>query len=299
MRIKFSTWQSISGILYVLPVMLVLALMMVYPLIQTIAFSFSNIGLPKFDLQFAGLANFRRIFAHPDLTKVILNTLFWTFGSLLLRFTLGMISALIMNTDVPGIGIIRICVLLPWTVPTIVAANTWRWMLQGDFGVFNGMLKAWGLGKYAFAFLTNPMTAMPSVLTTVLWAGYPFIMMMLLSAMQGLPKEFYEAATVDGANVFQRFWYITIPGIKPVLMILLALETISAINSFDLIYTMTGGGPGNATEILGLFVYRLGFKNLDFAGASVVSVVMIIIALLFFVLYMLTRRTVQKSEVLS
>jgi multiple sugar transport system permease protein len=211
------------------------------------------------------------------------------------RFLLGMVAALLMNARVPGIGVLRVIVLIPWTVPSIVAANTWRWMLQGDFGVINGMLKAWGLGSLSFSWLTNAATAMPAVLLVITWAGYPFIMMMILSAMQGLPVEYYEAATVDGANVLQRFWHITIPGIKPVLFILLALETISAMNAFDILYIMTGGGPGFATEIFGLFVYRLGFKNLDFAGASAASVVMIAVVLLLFSVYLFQQNTNGKT----
>jgi ABC-type sugar transport system permease subunit len=121
-------------------------------------------------------------------------------------------------------------------------------------------------------------------------------MMMLLSAMQGLPRDHFEAALVDGANAFQRFWHIIIPGIKPVLLIVIALEAINAINAFDMIYTMTGGGPGNATEIFGLFVYRLGFNLLDFAGASTVSVVLIFVALVFCIIYILLQLTMRKRE---
>jgi multiple sugar transport system permease protein len=157
------------------------------------------------------------------------------------------------------------------------------------------MIKAWGLEQYAFSWLTNSATAMPAVLIAITWAGYPFIMMMLLSAMQGLPAEYYEAAMVDGANVFQRFAHITLPGIRPVLIILLALETISAMNSFDIIYIMTGGGPGFATEIFGLFVYRIGFKTLNFAEASAASVVIIAIVMLLFSVYLFHLRSPQKG----
>ena len=226
---------------------------------------------------------------------IIRNTIAWTFGSVCLRMLMGLATALVMNSDVPGIKILRVVILIPWTVPSIVAANTWRWMFQGDFGVINGMLKAWGFNSVSF--LGSMSTAMPSILVTATWAGYPFVMMMLLAAMQGLPKENFEAAYVDGANAIQRFLYITLPGIKPVLLIILALEAISAVNAFDLIFNMTGGGPGNATEIFGLFVYRLGFTNLDFAGASAVSVVLILLALLLFFLYNLIQDTVRRGGI--
>jgi multiple sugar transport system permease protein len=289
-KLNFAERQRVSGVIFVLPCMAVLLMMMVYPLIQTVMFSFSDIKLPRFDLTFAGFKNFARVFSRPEIPEIIRNTLVWTAGSVVFRFILGMITALVMNSGVPGAGFLRVLVLIPWTVPSIVAANTWRWMLQGDFGVINGMLKAWNLERFAFSWLTSEAAAIPALLLAVTWAGYPFIMMMMLSAMQGLPKEYYEAAMVDGTNALQRFWHITIPGIKPVLLILLALETISAMNAFDMIYIMTGGGPGFATEIFGLFVYRIGFKNLDFAGASAASVVMIAIVMALFAVYLVIQR---------
>jgi multiple sugar transport system permease protein len=282
-KLKFSTKQSLYGIAFIIPCMLVLAAMMIYPLIQTILFSFSSITLPKFTLKFNGINNFIKVFSRREVPTIIINTILWTLGSVILRLFLGMITALVMNSDFPGVRALRIIVLIPWTVPSIVAANSWRWIFQGDFGVINGMLKAWGLTPYPW--IGNSNTAMGAILVAATWAGYPFVMMMLLSAMQGLSKDHFEAAMVDGANAFQRFWHIIIPGIKLVLLIIIALETINAINAFDMIYNMTGGGPGNATEIFGLFVYRLGFNLLDFAGASAVSMVLILLALVFCIFY--------------
>jgi multiple sugar transport system permease protein len=281
--------HSLTGILFVTPCVIVLLVMMAYPLLQTIVFSFSKIKLPGFDLSFNGVQNFVKVFSRQEVPVIVRNTVFWTIGSVVLRMAMGMATALVMSANVPGIRVLRVVVLIPWTIPSIVAASTWRWMLQGDFGVINGMLKDWGLKTINF--LADANTAMPSILTANSWAGYPFVMMMLLAAMQGLPDDWYESAMIDGANAFQRFWHITIPGIKPVLLIMLALETINGINAFDMIYNMTGGGPGNATEIFGLFVYRLGFTNLDFAGASAVSVVLIGLAVVFCIVYVLGQRS--------
>jgi multiple sugar transport system permease protein len=288
-KISFSAKQSMYGMLFVLPCMTILILMMLYPLLQTIIFSFSEIKLPTFSLKFAGFKNFERIFSRQEIPTIIFNTIVWTLASVVFRLLWGMATALVMNADVPGISILRVAVLIPWTIPAIVAANTWRWILNGDFGVINGMLRSWGLEKFIYPWTGTSETAMGAVLLAATWSGYPFVMMMLLSAMQTLPMEHYEAAKVDGTNAFQRFIYITIPGIKPVLLVLLALETINAINAFDMIFTMTGGGPGNATQIFGLFIYFLGFTNLDFAGASAISVVLFLIALMFFCIYMILQ----------
>jgi multiple sugar transport system permease protein len=292
-KIKFSTKKSIYGVLFVIPCVAVLVFMMLYPLIQTVLFSFSTISLPNFSLKFNGINNFIKVFSRAEVPIVINNTIRWTLGSVIFRLFLGMITALVMNSDFPGVRGLRILVLIPWTVPSIVSANSWRWIFQGDFGVINGMLKAWGLTPYPWIGTAN--TAMGAILVAATWAGYPFVMMMLLSAMQGLPRDHFEAAMVDGANAFQRFWHIILPGIKPVLLIVLALETINAINAFDMIFNMTGGGPGNATEIVGLLVYRLGFGLFDFAGASAVSVVLILIALFFCVIYILLQSIAGKQ----
>jgi len=283
--LKTSTKKKLTGIAFVLPCVIILVLMMAYPLIQTFAFSFTDIKLPNFELKFIGLKNFVTAFSKPEVSIVIRNTIIWTVFSVFVRLVLGLVSALIMNSNVKGIVTLRVIALLPWTVPLIVSSNTWRWILQSENGVINGTLRAMGLGGWAHTWLANASTALPSIMVANTWVGFPFVMMMLLSAMQGLSRDLYEAAEIDGANGFHLFRYITLPGIKPVILVVLALETISAINSFDMIFVMTGGGPGGATEIFGLFIYRLAFTNFDFGSASAVSVVLITIAVLGFSMY--------------
>jgi multiple sugar transport system permease protein len=280
-----STQKKLTGAVYVLPCAAILLVMMAYPVVQTFVFSLSNIELPGFRLSFAGLKNFTRAFTKPGVATIVGNTVVWTICSTLLRLLLGLGSALLMNASVRGIGVLRIVALLPWTVPLIVSANSWRWMMQSDFGVINGTLNLLGLHQFALTWLASSKTALSSILVASTWAGYPFVMMMLLSALQGLPKELYEAARIDGASRFRLFRHITLPGIRPVLFVVLALEFISAINAFDMIFIMTGGGPGGSTETLGLFVYRLAFSNFDFGSASSVSVILILIAVAGFGFY--------------
>ncbi|MBA7556240.1 Melibiose/raffinose/stachyose import permease protein MelD [subsurface metagenome] len=284
------------GIAFVLPSTLVLLLMMVFPVLQTFIFSFSNIELPYFELSFAGFDNYIKAFSRPEVPLIIKNTIIWTVFFVLMRTSLGLASALVMNAKVKGILVLRLLALLPWTVPSIVSANVWRWILQSDFGVINGTLRVFGLDKFALLWLGSTTTALPSVLTAITWVGYPFVMMVLLSAMQDLPKELYEAAEIDGANGFNLFRYITLPGIKPVLFVVFALELMNAINTFDMIFIMTGGGPGGVTEIFSLFIYRLAFLNLDFASGSAVSSVLIIVTLLGFCLFGPVQRSIKKKE---
>jgi ABC-type sugar transport system permease subunit len=291
-----STQKKLTGAVYVLPCAAILLLMMAYPVVQTFVFSLSNIELPGFKLSFAGMKNFTRAFTKPGFAMIVGNTIIWTIFSTLLRLLLGLGSALLMNASVRGIGVLRIIALLPWTVPLIVSANSWRWMMQSDFGVINETLSLLGLHQFDLTWLASSKTALSSILVASTWAGYPFVMMMLLSALQGLPKELYEAARIDGASRFRLFRHITLPGIRPVLFVVCALEFISAINAFDMIFIMTGGGPGGSTEVLGLFVYRLAFSNFDFGSASSVSVLLILIAMLGFGLYALAQARNRKKE---
>jgi len=271
--------------LFVLPCTAILILMMFNPIIQTSIFSFSEITLPNIETRFTGFDNFTRVFSKPDIALILKNTLIWVIGTMVLRFTIGFWAALTMNVEAKGIMFFRTLALLPWTVPSIVAANTWRWLLQSDIGLINSALKTLGMAGYAQNWLGDPATALPSVLTAYSWAGYPFVMLMLLAGMQGIPKELYDAGKMDGANSVQSFLYITLPSLKSVIFILLLLEIISGFNSFDMLFIMTAGGPGGTSEILGLFIYRLGFTNFDFAGASTVSMVLIVVALSVFVIY--------------
>lgn len=271
--------------IYVLPCAVVLILMMVNPVIRTLIYSVSEIALPSLETKLIGAGNFVRVFSRPEVPLVLWNTFAWIAGTVALRFAIGFVSALVLNTDIRARQLWRTLALLPWTVPSIVAANTWRWVFQSDYGLLNGFFRSVGLERFAHSWLGDPATALPSVLVAYSWAGYPFVMLMLLAGMQGIPEELYDAAKIDGADSFQCFRYITIPGLKSIIFIILLLEIISGFNSFDLLFTMTGGGPGGSSEILGLFIYRLGFTNFDFSGASAVSTVLLGIAVLCFLFY--------------
>jgi len=277
--------RLIPAYIFILPCTVILFLMMVTPIIRTFLYGFSEIILPQFEMRFIGTDNFKRVFTRPEVPLILLNTFIWVVGTVVLRFVLGFGAALVMNREMKGKQVLRILALLPWTVPSIVAANTWRWIFQSDYGLLNGILKSLGFSGLSRTWLGDPATALPAVLIAYTWAGYPFVMIMLLAGMQGISKDLYDAAKIDGCNAFQSFQFVTLPGLKSIIFIILILEIVNGFNSFDLLFTMTGGGPGGASEILGLFIYRLAFTNLDFAGASAVSVVLISIAILAFLVY--------------
>lgn len=286
LTITLFTRRYFTGILFVLPCVVLLALMMVNPIIQTFKFSFSEILLPKFETTFIGLNNYLRVISKPEFWTVVTNTLLWVIGTVVFRFLLGFWGAMTLNSDVKGIGIFRFLILLPWTVPSIVSSNIWRWIFQSDYGLLNAALKEVGLGFLAHSWLGDSDTALWAAMIAYSWAGFPFVMMMLLAAMQAIPPELYAAAKVDGANRRQLFLFITVSSIRPIIAIVLMIEIISALNAFDMLFVMTGGGPGGSSEILGLFVYRLGFTNYDFAGASAVSVLLLFMTLSCFLIYL-------------
>jgi multiple sugar transport system permease protein len=274
-----------KGFLFVLPCAMVIVLMMIVPIVRTIVFSFSQVKLPSFSTTYTGLSNFKRVFSIEEFPIVIKNTIVWIIGSMVLRVFFGFFTALIMDGSSVQIRTLRVLVLIPWTIPSIVSANSWRWMLRSDFGLVNGFLENIGLGFLSKPWLNSAATALPSVLAAYTWAGFPFVMMLFLAGLQSIPEELYESGAIDGAGKIQQFLFITIPSLRSIIIMVVVLEIISAINAFDLLFVLTGGGPGTASEILGLLIYRLGFTRFDFASASAASSLLIAAALLCFLFY--------------
>ena len=282
---KRATRTTLIAYAFILPCLLMLVALMLDPAIQTLRFSFSKVKLPGFGTSFVGAKNYADFLARPELGRVALNTVVWTVATVLLRFVLGMWGALVVNNAFRGKAIWQTLILLPWTVHSIVSANIWRWMLQGDFGMVNSTLKSWGLSGLSRLWLSDAATAMPSVMIAYAWAGFPFVMLMLLAGMQAIPEEIYDAGRIDGANKVQLFRHITLPGLRSVIVVVVLLEIINGLNSFDSLFVMTGGGPGGVSEILGLMIYRLGFSNFDFGVASAAAIVLIAVVMGGFLLY--------------
>lgn len=277
----------------VLPAIVLILLMTLYPVVQTLHFSVSRVQLPTFRTSYVGLANFARILADPETWPLLKRTIVWIVGTVALRMALGLGAALVFNAKVKGTVWMRVLVILPWTIPSVVGANLWRWILQTDSGVLNQTLRAWGLESWALNWLADPATAMPAVIVAYSWSGFPFVMLLILARMQGIPEELYEAARVDGANWWQSFRYITMPSLKGVLIVSLVLEIVSGINSFDTLVIMTGGGPANATRIWGLEIYKRGFTDFNLGGASALSVLLFAGVLGLFVVQTILNRSLQ------
>jgi ABC-type sugar transport system permease subunit len=179
--------------------------------------------------------------------------------------------ALLLNQHLKARNMFRGWLLLPWIAPTFVTALTWRWMFDGTSGIINFILLSVGILDQPITWLGNASTALGAVVTTNIWRGFPFFGVSLLAAMQAIPQENYEAAEVDGASPWQKFWYITVPGVRTVLIIVTMLSTIWTFNEFAIVYIMTGGGPSFATQIFATYTYNLGFVGSRLGYAIAVS----------------------------
>jgi multiple sugar transport system permease protein len=273
------------GLLFALPAGLVVAFLIAYPVYLTFKLSVSAVQLPSFAATFVGLRNVRHLVDDPGFWVALKNTAVWAVATTGLEFGLGLGAALVLNRRFRGRRLFRLLIFLPWTVPKIVAANTWAWMFHGDYGIINATLRSWGLGAWAHVWLGEPATALGAVIVAEVWQGYGFVMLMLLAGLQAIPDDLLAAGKVDGAGALQMFRFIVLPCLRPVMVLVLLLVLIQSVNAFIMIYTMTGGGPAGMTETLGLYIYRLSFQFFRFEVASAAGVLLLGCAFLVTFLY--------------
>jgi multiple sugar transport system permease protein len=207
-------------------------------------------------------------------------TFTFVFGTVLLHLIVGFIIALALNASVRGKRFFRVVAILPWAVPDVISGLVWRFMYNPTAGIINWVLLELGIVHTYVEWLGDSDLALPSVIFADVWRGYPFVMLILLAGLQAIPSEQYEAAKVDGASALQEFRHITIPNMRGMILIAVALDTIWQFRRFGLVVNMTAGGPGNATEILSLYVYKQYFRYFNFEYAAAIAVVLAIIMLL-------------------
>ena len=272
--------QKGTGYLLILPAGLLLLAMMVYPLETLIRMSlFSIEPLRHPQPIFVGIANYMKIFKDQDLFHSLIQTLIWTISSIIFQFGLGLIAALILNETFKGRGVARALLLIPWAMPSVAGALSWKWLYNAQYGLLNYILKGLHLIQQPVNWVGSPSTAMIVAILTNTWRGYPFMMVMLLAGMQNIPREIYDAGAVDGANFWQQLRYLTLPLLKPVIFVITLLSGIWTFNNFTYIYILTGGGPAGATEILVTYVYKNGFSFFHFGYAAALSILLFLIVL--------------------
>jgi multiple sugar transport system permease protein len=274
------------------PAFILICLVVLYPVGRSIVLSFHNFKLmdPANLGTWAGLNNFRRALDDPLFWQALSHTAVWVIGILPCQLVLGLLVALLLNRNFPLRGFVRAVVLVPWVFPGVLNALMWTWMYDGNYGVINDLLVKAGILKDFYPFLALTGSAMPAVMTTVIWQGTPFFAIMLLAALQAVPDELYEAARIDGASAWGEFTHITIPSILPTIVITTLLRTIWVSNYIDVIYIMTGGGPGYATLTLPVYTFLTAYTTTDFGYAAALSVFLVVLLVIIVSLYVLYLR---------
>ena len=284
---KPAAWRF--SYLLIFPGLLVILTMLGIPLIYAIVQSLYRVDLLRPGTPFVGLQNYVNEFQNPLFWSSLRLTFIFVFGTMILSFVFGMATALLLNRELRGFALLRALVILPFIVSEITVGITWRWLFAPDLGVINAMLQLASLQPVRW--LSDPNWAMFSVILAETWRLTPFAILILLAGLQSVDKSYYEAARVDGAHFWHTFRYITIPNIKPQMLITLIYLSFACVNQFGIIFSLTGGGPGRATEVVALYMYDAAFGNFQFSRGSTLAVMLFAVNVVLSLTYMRILRT--------
>jgi multiple sugar transport system permease protein len=273
--------------LFVVPSLLLTAAVVIYPIASGFVMSLHEVRLNRPDLgnAFIGLRHYIDFLSDPIVRRAAVNSLIWVVIGGGLQFVVGLIAALLLNLRFRGVWAVRLLVMLPLFLPSVVASHMWALLLDARVGLVNDALLKLGIVHAPLALLADPATALPAVIVVELWREYAWFALFLLAGLQAIPGELYEAASVDGANSFSRLRFITIPLLLPVIVATTILQAISLANNPDVLVVLTGGGPGNATQVLSLYAFSTAYRGFDFGYASSIAIVLSLSLLAFTVVY--------------
>ncbi|HEX5417425.1 MAG TPA: sugar ABC transporter permease [Chloroflexota bacterium] len=269
-----------------LPMILLLLAIVAFPVGYSLWISFQSYNLRRpQSIRFIGLGNYIFVLTSEEFWHTLQTTLIFTVGAVATEICVGMLLALLLNESFYGRGILRSLILLPWAIPTVVGGVMWQWFFNPRFGAFDGLLYSLGLVHTYPDFFLNTITAMLILIFAQVWNACPFTTLVLLAALQSVPQDMYEAARVDGAGTFARFWNITGPWLLQPLLIIMIVSTMGSLRVFDLVYVLTGGGPGDATQVVSFTAYKKAFDALDFGSANAYAYILALITLGFGLIY--------------
>jgi len=271
--------------LFALPALLVYVMFLVSPALQSLFFSLTDWdGLsPSYNL--VGLENYVAMASDPVVATAVKNNLLWTIVTISFPVVIGLSLAVFLNSHVYGKSILRLVFYTPSVLPLVSIASIWGWLYNPQYGAINALLRAVGLGALAQPWLGQDATALAAAMVPAVWLRTGFPMLLYLAALQGIPKELYEAATVDGANRWRQFWNVTMPGLKQTHLIVLALALIDSFKVFDMIYAMTYGGPGTATQVFGTYMYFNVFQYYKAGYGMALAVAITLVAIVVSIPY--------------
>jgi multiple sugar transport system permease protein len=280
------TDRRLSIALFLLPAIILLGLLFVYPLFYNLYISTFDFTLRKPTYDFVGFDNYVYSLTDPMFWTAARATVFWTLGSVIPQFIIGFGLALILRENIPFRGVFRTLLFLPWVCPGVVTGIMFRWLYNPELGIVNQALMGLGLTHTTVAWLSLPNTAIVAVILANIWQGYAFSMFTMQSALSTVPHELEEAALMDGAGYWQRLRYVIIPYVRPVIVTVILLGLIWTTNSFTLVYVMTQGGPIDMTTIAPVLIYKTAFVKLYFGRASAISVIIFIFMAVMSIVYL-------------
>ena len=278
--------------IFIFPAVLLLVMFTIYPLVRLGTYSLSSYSLHDLNAapQFQWFENFKALFQDDQFWNSVKITLIFVFVSVLLEFILGSILAMFFYHRVYKSQIMQTIFIIPMILPPITIGLIWRLMYNPEFGVINQTFRRLG-SVYPPLWLADPKLALGSVIAVEVWHWTPFVFLLMLAGMQSLPQELYEAASIDGATALQRFRYITVPFLRPIIFTVLMFRTIMCFKAFDQLFILTSGGPGNSTEILGLYIYKVAFAfgKIGYSAALAVMAIFVMTMLTFLFKFIISR----------
>lgn len=286
--------QALFGYGLLAPAALLMLILVGVPFVRALWLSFHKKLLGAEAAPWIGLDNYSALLADSTFWLAVKNTFIFTSGSIACKLVLGIAIAVVLNEALPLRNLWRSIVMLPYAMPTLVSVLVWKWMYNDVAGVLNYLATQVKLTDHPILWLGDPNVALPSVIAVNVWRGFPFFVITILAGLQTVPQELYDAAKVDGAGVWARFRQITVPGILPVIAVVTLFSTILTFNDFSIIWILTQGGPGNATQVLSTLTYKISIPGLELGKGVAVSVLMLPILVLLIVL--LNRFISQREE---
>lgn len=296
MKKYFDSIKQKSEIAFILPLLVMMVVFLLIPILKAVVMSFQYWYMTKPSDRgnyFYGLQNYIEVLKDPFFWNSALITFKYIVGTVILRYLLGFVSALLLNHSFRGRGLVRSLLIFPWAVPEVVAALIWILMLDKDYGIINFILMKANLISENLGYLMDPTLALPAAMVVNIWKGFPFVAIMLLAGMQSIPNELYEASDMDGASPWQKMRFITVPSIKPISKIIFLLLIIWTIKDYAIAFCLAQGGPSRATELLTIYIQQVSFKYFDFGKGAAAGMIMLFFSAIFTYYYF---KIVDKGE---
>ncbi len=272
--------ETFWRIVLLAPALIVFSIFVLWPLIDSFRYSFTNWNGFNPNYKFIGLDNFAKIFSDPNFFTAIVNTAIWMAAALVLPTLLGLALALLLNTGLRGAAIFKSIFYLPICLSAVIVGQIWIWIYQPDWGLLNAVIAHLiGVQSFNFAWLAEPSTALGSVILAWSWQQTGLAMVIFLAGLTAIPRDLLEAADIDGVKRWQQTLYIVLPMLRPATVVVVALSVINSLKGFDILYIMTGGGPFHSSNTLAFFMYEESFKKYRMGYGSAIAVVLFVIAL--------------------